>query len=120
MDEEHEDCGEDQHPYADRGVYNAVWVLKAAIQTSNPISRWNALAGFAKEMEAACPCEDFNRDEVIDILVQCLYTGEYVNPFEHAWKEESEDAITEEEIETFTSKLDFFGEDRYTDDEDDD
>ena len=122
MNDDFDEYDEEDYPVADRGIYNPIWMFKAAIKSSTPISRWNALAGLANVLEDAGQDEEFSRDEIIDIIVQCMYTGEYVNPFAHAcpFAGKEENPITEEEIESFTTKLDFFGEDKYTDDENND
>lgn len=122
-EEEFENCSDDIEP--DRGIYHPVWVLKAAIQSSTSLTRWSALAGLAHEMEQWDRDDLFSRDEVIDIVVQSMYTGHYVNPFEHGCTcgnhpEGTENPITETEIQNFTELLDFFEEGDYTDDEDND
>src|SRR5690625_7620554 len=77
MDEEDEfeNCSDDIEP--DRGVLDPVWVLKAAIQSSTPLTRWKALAGMAHELEQWDWDALFSRAEVIVIVVQSMYTGPY-------------------------------------------
>lgn len=117
FEDEHGSCG--HHP-PDRGVLSPRWVFRAMIVSSNPVMRWNALAGLARHLDEAHPNECFLVDEIIDIVVQYMYTMDYVDPFAYVHEGETENPITEDEIEFFKSKLEFWDEEEYTDDEDND
>lgn len=101
----------------DRGVLNPAWVLRHTIQNTSLSAVVHGLEGLSRELCEWEPDTMFSRDEIVDIVLQHMYTGEYVNPFLHACEVPG---ITEEEIQTFTNKLDFFGKDTYTDVEQDD
>lgn len=115
MDEEEEEFHE--HPMPDRGILSASWILKAVLHSSTPTMWWRGLSGLSHILSQAHDDERFHPDEIVDIIVQNMFTGRYVNPFAYL-SEENETNITEDEIKVFMESLDFLDEGWYTESDD--
>lgn len=117
--EDEEGARECHHPT--HGMMEPGWILGAVTESASVAMLWNGMAGLANELRKRDPHYEFQPEEIVDIIVQNMYTGRYRTP----WPDEQDEAmspadnrITEDEVNQFVTKLDFFGDAGYTDEQD--
>lgn len=69
--------------YPDRGVMNPLWVLKAATLTVSPARLTNGILGLCAYIETLDEGEGMVAGEVVDVIVQNMFTGTYTDPYAH-------------------------------------
>lgn len=87
------------------GIFNPYWTANAISCFATRMQLQRAVQGLILYMQSLEDGECMAPDEVLDVMIQYLYAGEYREPFGYPGEEEPAEPITEDEIEKFAEYL---------------
>jgi len=115
------DDEEDDIIQAEQGPLNPYWMLRSISLHSTLSMFIRGMFGVSFYLEKR-QGEYLDPLEIVDVIIQYMYTGEYSYPFPDEDQEEWDeplDPITEEEVNEFKEFLDFLTDHHYDEDEGD-
>lgn len=97
------------------GVLNPEWMLREIASRASFSMIYQGVIGLAEFFMENHPFQTYGSDEVSDVLIQCMFLGEYTSPLpEEPSTPEDETQFTEEDVERFAKLLDSFPDGEYT------